>query len=254
MGIDGDAIVDNLQQNLGESGTAHASVMLLHTLETRAKPGDHVLLASFAQGCDAIVLRVTDALVDYQATGGICAALENREAEDNYHKFLAFNDLVMLDKGMRAERDDYKTALTVNYRKRDMLTGLVGGKCTQCGTLQFPRADICVNPQCKAIDSQEPHAFRDEPANILTWSADYLTYTADPPSHYGMITFTDVNVGDIDVGMAVRMMFRVSRLTAHEDLCAISGKRFRCAARQQQHKQPKTEHTEFNNNLEFNNN
>lgn len=219
VGIDGDAIVDNLAQNLGESGAAHASVMLLHTLETRVKPGEHVLLASFGQGCDAIVLKVTDALADYQAVGGICAALENREAEDNYNKFLAFNDLVTLDKGMRAERDDYKTALTVNYRKRDMLTGLVGGKCTQCGTLQFPRADICVNPQCKAIDSQEPHAFRDEPANILTWSADYLTYTADPPSHYGMITFTnggrfmtdftDVNVGDIEVGMAVRMMFRV---------------------------------------------
>jgi uncharacterized OB-fold protein len=88
--------------------------------------------------------------------------------------------------------------------------------------LQFPRTDICVNPQCKAVDTQEPHPFRDERAKILTWSADYLTYTADPPSHYGMITFenggrfmtdfTDVNVGDIEVGMDVRMMFRIKSL------------------------------------------
>jgi uncharacterized OB-fold protein len=120
---------------------------------------------------------------------------------------------------MRAERDDYKTAMTVTYRKRDMLLGLVGGRCTQCGTLQFPRTDICVNPQCKAMHTQQPHSFRDERASVLTWSADYLTYTADPPSHYGMITFdnggrfmtdfTDVSVGEVDVGIAVRMMFRI---------------------------------------------
>jgi len=221
-GIDVKAVRDNLNDELGEAGTAHALVMLLHTLQTQAKPGDVILAVSFGQGCDALVLKVTDAFADYRPECGIVDALANRQAEDNYQKFLAFNDLIKLDKGMRAERDDYKTALTVNYRKRDMLTGLVGGKCTQCGTLQFPRADICVNPQCRAFDAQEPHAFREEPASILTWSADYLTYTADPPSHYGMITFanggrfmtdfTDVNVGDIEVGMDVRMMFRIKSM------------------------------------------
>jgi 3-hydroxy-3-methylglutaryl CoA synthase len=218
-GIDPGAVRDNLHGQMGEAGSAHALVMLLHTLESGAKPGDTVLLVSFAQGVDAIVLRVTQAFADYVSPGGILAALENREAEENYQKFLAFNELITLEKGMRAEPLDYKTALTVTYRKRDMLTGLVGGKCTQCGTLQFPRTDICVNPQCRAVDAQEPHPFREEPASVLTWSADYLTYTPDPPSHYGMITFanggrfmtdfTDVNVGEVEVGMDVRMMFRV---------------------------------------------
>ena len=221
-GIPLEAIRDNLHATCGETGTAHALVMLAETLENAAKPGDVILLCSFGQGCDLAVLRVTDALAGYTSAAGVTSALADRQAEDNYHKYLAFNDLVVLDKGMRAERDDYKTALSVTYRKRDMLLGLVGGRCTQCGTLQFPRADICVNPQCKAEDTQEPHPFRDEPAQILTWSADYLTYTADPPSHYGMITFanggrfmtdfTDVNVGDIEVGMDVRMMFRIKSL------------------------------------------
>ena len=40
----------------------------------------------------------------------------------------------------------------------------MGGRCTQCGTLQFPRTDVCVNPQCRATHTQEPHGFRDEPA------------------------------------------------------------------------------------------
>ena len=218
-GIPTEAIVDDLAATVGDTGTAHALLLLCHTLQTRAKPGDVIVTAAFGQGCDVIVLRVTDANASYQPTCGVVEALANRQPEDNYQKYLAFNDLIQLEKGMRAEVADYKTALTVNYRKRDMLTGLVGGRCTQCGTLQFPRSDYCVNPQCRAHDSQEPHSFRDEPASVLTWSADYLTYTADPPSHYGMITFanggrfmtdfTDVDVGDVDVGKAVRMVFRI---------------------------------------------
>lgn len=218
-GIDADAVHDNLHGVCGETGTAHPLVMLLHTLQTDAKPGDLLVLVGFGQGCDVLVLKATDALGAFTPVRGALEALADRQPETNYQRYLAFNDLVTLEKGMRAERDDYKTALSVNYRKRDMLTGLVGGRCTTCGTLQFPRTDICVNPQCKAMHSQEPHSFRDEPASILTWSADYLTYTADPPSHYGMITFdnggrfmtdfTDVNVGEIEVGMDVRMVFRI---------------------------------------------
>ena len=222
-GIPAAAVCDDLSGVLGETGTAHPLVMLVHALETRVKPGDYILVVSFGQGCDAMVLRATERLPGFVngagKAAGIVAALANREPESNYQKFLAFNNLIILEKGMRAERDDYKTALTVTYRKRDMLTGLIGGRCTQCGTLQFPRTDVCVNPQCKANHSQEPHPFREEAASILTWSADYLTYTADPPSHYGMITFanggrfmtdfTDVKVGGIEVGMDVRMAFRI---------------------------------------------
>lgn len=219
VGIPAGAVRDNLHSTCGETGTAHPLVMLVHTLEAAAVPGDVIVLVGFGQGCDVLVLQVTAALEKLARGGGVVAALENRHAESNYQKYLAFNELIDLDKGMRAERDDYKTALTVSYRRRDMLLGLVGGRCTQCGTLQFPRADVCVNPQCKAMHTQEPYSFREESAKILTWSADYLTYTADPPSHYGMITFdnggrlmtdfTDVVVGEIEVGMCVRMVFRI---------------------------------------------
>ena len=219
VGLPAESIADNLAGVMGEAGAAHPLVMLLHVLETRANPGDLLLLASFGQGCDAVVLRATEALAGFKNVQGVSDALANRQPEDNYQKFLAFNDLIRLEKGMRAENDDYKTALSVTYRKRDMLLGLVGGRCGQCGALQFPRTEVCVNPQCGAHGAQEPHSFRDEPATVLTWSADYLAYTADPPSHYGMITFkeggrfmtdfTDVEVGGIEVGMPVRMVFRI---------------------------------------------
>lgn len=222
IGVPGKAVRDNLGEQCGETGVAHPLVLLAHALENHVRVGDIIVVVGFGQGCDVIVLEAMPPLADHPKNGGVNAALANRQAETNYQKFLAFNDLIALEKGMRAERDDYKTALTVTYRRRDMLLGLVGGRCTKCGTLQFPRADVCVNPQCRAMHTQEPHGFRDASAKVLTWSADYLTYTADPPSHYGMITFdeggrfmtdfTDVNVGDVEVGMAVHLVFRIKSI------------------------------------------
>ena len=216
-GIDPDKVRDNLAAVCGETGTAHALLMLVDALQD-AEPGQKILVAGFGQGCDALVLETTDALKDLSARNGVKGSLSNRKEESNYMKYLAFNGLVELEKGMRAEVDK-KTALTTTYRKRDMLFGLVGGKCTKCGTAQFPRARICVNPNCQAVDSQEPYSFADKKGTILSWSADYLAYSMDPPSHYGMVTFeeggrflcdiTDVEPGTIDSGMNVRMVFRI---------------------------------------------
>jgi uncharacterized OB-fold protein len=100
-----------------------------------------------------------------------------------------------------------------------MILGLVGGRCTETGVVQFPRTRISVNPQSPAVDTQEPYNFAERAASILTWSADHLTFAMSPPNHYGMIVFegggrifvdiTDVEPGDIDSGAAVRMTFRV---------------------------------------------
>jgi len=192
--------------------------MLVNAIEGDVKPGQKIMVSSFGQGCDVLIFQVTENFIKVAKSSGIKDSLANRQEETNYHKFLAFNELITLEKGMRAERDN-KTALTALYRKRDMILGLIGGKCRECGTPQFPRQDICVNPDCAKAHSQDPYSFVEESAKIQSWSADYLTYTMDPPSHYGMIVFdnggrfmtdfTDVQVGEIEVGMKVRMIFRV---------------------------------------------
>jgi len=215
-GIDPAKVRDNLASNVGDSGAAHSLLMLAHTLES-AKPGEKILIAQFGQGCDALLFEATPAIADIKRSG-VSGSLARRKEETNYNKYLGFNGLIELEKGMRAEVDK-RTALTVLYRKNDMLTGLVGGKCRVCGTGQYPRTRICVNPNCKAVDSQDPYSFADQQGTILSWSADFLTYSMSPPNHYGMITFadggrfmadiTDVEQGQIDSGTKVKMMFRV---------------------------------------------
>ncbi len=222
VGIDPARVRDNLAGNVGDCGAAHALLMLAHALE-QAKSGEKILVAQFGQGCDALLFEATPEIASPAKRLGVSGSLARRKEETNYLKYLAFNGLVELEKGMRAEVDR-KTALTVLYRKNDMLMGLVGGKCGVCGTAQFPRSRICVNPNCKAVDSQEPYSFAEQQGAILSWSADFLTYSMSPPNHYGIITFadggrfmadiTDVEQGQIDSGSKVRMAFRVKEFDA----------------------------------------
>lgn len=212
-----EAVRDNLAANVGEAGCAHALVMLAHALET-AKAGDVIVVAQFGQGCEANVFRVTEKIGSVRPVRGISGWLADRKEETNYLKFLVFNDLVEWDKGMRAEKDN-KTALTTLYRNNDMILGLVGGRCRETGVVQFPRTRISVNPNNPTVDTQEPYKFAEREAEVLTWSADYLTFAMSPPNHYGMIVFdgggrifmdiTDVEPGDVDSGTPVRMSFRV---------------------------------------------
>jgi 3-hydroxy-3-methylglutaryl CoA synthase len=216
-GIDPAKVRDNLAATVGDAGAAHALLMLAHALES-AKPGEKILVAQFGQGCDALLFEATGAIADYKKRNAVSGSLARRKEETNYNKYLGFNGLIELEKGMRAEVDK-RTALTVLHRKNEMLMGLVGGKCRVCGTAQFPRSRICVNPNCKAVDSQDPYSFAEQQGTVLSWSADFLTYSLSPPNHYGMITFadggrfmadiTDVEQGQIDSGTKVRMVFRV---------------------------------------------
>jgi 3-hydroxy-3-methylglutaryl CoA synthase len=216
-GIDPGKVRDNLAGVVGDTGAAHALLMLAHALE-ESGPNETILVAQLGQGCDAILLRTTSTVERLRESRNVAGALARGKPETNYLKYLAFNGLIEIEKGMRAETDR-KTALSVLYRKNDMLMGLVGGQCRICGTAQFPRSRICVNPNCGAIDSQDPYSFAEREGTVLSWSADFLTYTIAPPNHYGMVTFaeggrlmadiTDVDQGEVESGRKVRMVFRI---------------------------------------------
>ena len=222
VGIPDAAVRDNLGAVCGDTGAAHPLVMLAHALE-QAKPGDLVLVAAFDSGCDVLLLRVTDAIAALPARRGVTGSLAQRKEENGYMKYLAFNNLVTLEHGMRAEVDK-GTPLSLMYRNREMITGLIGGRCRKCGTVQYPRGHYCVNPKCKALDSQDAESFSERRAKVMTYTADVLTYCPDPPAYYGMIEFdgggrmmadfTDVDEGAVDVGTPMRMVFRIKDVDA----------------------------------------
>ncbi|MDE0945128.1 MAG: OB-fold domain-containing protein [Alphaproteobacteria bacterium] len=216
-GIAAEASRDNLHNVMGEAGTAHSLVMLVDCLQD-AKPGQTIMVIGWGQGCDALIFKTTDKLSTMSNRKGIKGHLAHRKEETNYNKFLAFNGLVQQDGGLRSETDK-QTALTTLYRNREMVIGFVGGKCSQCGTVQFPKSRICVNPNCGAINTQDDHRMAETSATIQSWTADNLTYAPDPPHHFGMVSFgeggrmmadfTDVDEGGVAVGDEFRMVFRI---------------------------------------------
>jgi hydroxymethylglutaryl-CoA synthase len=215
-GIPDTAVADTLQAGLGEAGSAHGLVMLVAALEA-AKPGEKVLLLGFGQGADLILLETTDAIARLAPRMGVARSLANGEKDENYMRWLAHRGLVDLDKGMRAEQDQ-KQPSTSLWRHRKAAMGLVGGRCTKTGTVQFPKSDISVNPNSWTAHTQEDYPLAEIPARVLSVTADSLSYYPNPPLYYGMIDFegggrmtiefADVS-GEIEVGAEMRMVFRI---------------------------------------------
>jgi 3-hydroxy-3-methylglutaryl CoA synthase len=212
LGAAPEQIADNLFDTIGETGVAHPLVMLSSVLGT-AKPGQRIVVAGFGSGAEAVLLEVTDRIETHRPK-----AEPRRPREmSTYTQFLAFRNLLHPYRGMRDEKPQ-KTALSVLFREQETIMGLVGGKCTVCGTPQFPRGDICVHPACRKPHTQKPYPFAHRRAVLKTFTGDYLGPSPCPPNIYGLIQFegggrmmaelTDCDLEEIRVGTPVTMTFR----------------------------------------------
>jgi len=216
-GFKEEAVTDTLSLNVGDSGAAHPLLLLASVLE-RATPGEKILLVGFGQGVDMILLEATERVRDLPARRGVAGSLARRREDSNYMRWLFHRGLIELEKGMRSE-SDLRQPLTALWRERKTVLGLVGGRCVQTGTVQFPRTGLSVNPNQHARYSQEDYPLADVRARIVTYTADALTYSPAPPLYYGLIDFdgggrmkvefADVEEDAIEVGREVAMMFRI---------------------------------------------
>jgi 3-hydroxy-3-methylglutaryl CoA synthase len=214
LALEDDSVLPDLQAQVGDCGTAQPLLLLVEALE-RAQPGQIIVIASFAQGCEVVAFE----MLRTPAAGkrrGLAGNMARRIEETSYQKMLSFEGHLELEWGMRAEMDQ-KTALTQSYRAADQIFAFHGGRCGKCDAVQFPRLPACVN--CGAVDSQTPYALADEPAKVATFTADWLQYSPSPPLYIGLVQFdvgarllmeiTDVGKSGIDVGTPLEMRFRI---------------------------------------------
>lgn len=216
LGIDKSIVVDTLFDTCGHAGAAHPLLMLAAVLD-KAAPGDIILLTAFGQGCDALLLRVTDAITS-MARGAVTAQLSSGNTEEIYTRFLAASGSIDIDWGMRAERDN-RTAQTVAFNKSRDIYGFVGGLCTACDTPQFPKSRRCVNPTCSALDTQGDYRFADVAGTVKSFTEDWMAFTRRPPHIYGNVNFEGggnifmemcgFEPGEITIGSPVQMRFRI---------------------------------------------
>ncbi len=210
LGIAASALVSAEHDTVGDLGSAQPLAMLDIALRAAA-PGALILVAAFASGCDALLLR-RSAL---PCPGGVPGP---GRAETSYLKYLSFTGRVELEWGMRAEMDN-KAALTAAWRDHARAARFEGGRCEACSTVQFPRSRVCVNPDCKAQDRQLPTSLADLPARVLSHTSDFLAYTPNPPFQFGhidfegggrvMMEFADTDADELKVGLPLRMVYRI---------------------------------------------
>ncbi|MGE0585534.1 MAG: 3-oxoacyl-[acyl-carrier-protein] synthase III C-terminal domain-containing protein [Flavobacteriaceae bacterium] len=211
-------VADDLSANCGDTGAAHALLMLGLVLET-AEKGQKILIVGFGQGADAIVLEATGRRSQGR---GVSGALTDKLVTHDYMRFLSFYGRIDLEWGMRAEGAE-KAALTNVWRAAPQLSAFKAGKCPKCGTVQFPQLPVCVSAGCGASrDDFEQVSLADEPARQLTYTADYLSYHPAPPLHIGFVQFRngarlymetcDTTSEALDVGLPLRIVFRIKRI------------------------------------------
>ncbi|MFT4564888.1 MAG: putative OB-fold protein, partial [Gammaproteobacteria bacterium] len=220
LGLNGDAVADNLLNTVGITGAAHPLLLLAHRLE-QAAPGDLILVVGFGQGCDALLFRATDAIQSRRPKYGVSGHLARGLAEENYNKFQSFNNLLEKGLGKRAEVDK-QSYLTAMYRNKAFTTGFKGGKCSACGTVQIPKHRYCVNPECGASETQSEYPMSGAVGHIATWTADELTFDFNPPAYFGMVVFegggrlmmdiTEVDPERFETGVEVDLHFRIKQI------------------------------------------
>lgn len=226
MGLEPEQVVDTMQAAIGDTGTAQPLLMLARALED-ASPGDKILLVSYGSGCDALYFEVTDAIKGFKPKMGVSGSLARRADLDNYQKYLLWRGMIPVELGLRSEEQKW-TRWTLMWRMHKSILGLVGSKCSACGTVQFPPQRICVNPACGVADQSEPVTLAVKGGKIASFTSDLLAATINPPAMYGSVNFngggryvfdfTDCSIDDLSVGGEIEFSFRIKHRDEQHDI------------------------------------
>ena len=134
LGFDPPQIQEPLLDKVGNTGAALPLMILVAALE-EANPGDKILLVSWGNGSDALVLKATEDVKKLKDRRGIKGHLETKRTLDNYEKYLRWRGLVPLEPALKPSRT--RTSMSSLWREGRHALPLYGGKCKKCGTPQL---------------------------------------------------------------------------------------------------------------------
>lgn len=213
LGFKKEQIHDGMFDAVGIAGAAHAPLMLAAALE-QARPGDRILVVTFGEGVDAILLRVTEKIKQFSPRRGAGAYLQSKKNSMRYQTYLRWKGMLDFEPPRRPDPD--RPSAPAMWRGTRNNLAFYGSRCTRCGTPQIPAQRVCVH--CQAKDQMEPYRFADIAARIATYTIDHLTFSQDPPTVFAVIDFdgggrllcemTDCDPAAVTIGMEVEMSFR----------------------------------------------
>ena len=212
LGARPDALVDDLTSIVGNTGSAHACLLLADVLD-RAEPGQTIALIQLADGCDAWLLRTTDALASATRTPTVRDQIASSRDDLRYASFLTWRGFLPREPPRRPEPD--RPAAPPSLRSNAWKFGLFGSR-DEGGFVHLPPSRVSM--ESGAIDQMTMVRMADVPATIATYTVDRLAYSLSPPVVAAVIDFdgggrfqcelTDVDPSTVAIGDRVEMTFR----------------------------------------------
>jgi hydroxymethylglutaryl-CoA synthase len=212
LGTAKEALVDDRSTTVGNTGSAHAALLLADTLES-AEPGQVIALVVLADGADVLLFRTTGAIAAYAPARKIAAQIEGA-SDLPYGKFLSWRSEVRLEPPRRPEPD--RISASVSGRTEDWKYGFVGSRDKSSGELHMPPARV--SRVGDAVDDMTPAPMADVQGTIALLTIDRIAYSPSPPVAFAVVDWdgggrlpvelTDVDADTLKMGDRVEMTFR----------------------------------------------
>ncbi len=213
LGLKPEQLADPLLGEVGRTGCAHAGLLLARALD-HASRGDRILVLSLIDGCDAVVLEVTDRIESGRPPHAVDGWLASKRNDLPYNSYLKWRGVLPFEPPRRP--DPERPAAPPMRRHEHWKMGFVGSRCSACGTGQLPPQRVCV--KCGALDQMEEECYADAPGTVATYTLDHLAYSLQPPVVAAIVDFegggrlscelTDVDPGAVAIGDELEMTFR----------------------------------------------
>jgi hydroxymethylglutaryl-CoA synthase len=207
-----EALVDDRASVIGNTGAAHAGLLLADVLD-RAQADQVIAVVSLADGADVTLWRTTAALGARGARAGVAAQL-NSPGRVAYATFLTWRGVIRREPPRRP--DPQAPEAPASARSEGWKYAFIGTRCQACGARHVPPQRVCV--KCPAIDRLTPERMSDVPATIATFTVDRLAYSMSPPVVVAVVDFegggrfqcemTDVDPKTVKIGDRVELTFR----------------------------------------------
>ncbi|MFT3852874.1 MAG: OB-fold domain-containing protein [Ilumatobacteraceae bacterium] len=205
---------DDLTAEIGNTGTAHWALLVADAFDT-AEPGQKILVANLADGCDVGILEVDPGIVAARtrARSTVRSQIEATNTSLTYSQFLTWRGFLKREPPRRPEPD--RPAGPPSLRTNAWKYGLVGSR-DENGFVHLPPSRVSMGSG--EIDHMEEVRMADVPATVATFTVDRLAYSLSPPVVAAILDFdgggrfqcelTDVDPAAVRIGDRVQMTFR----------------------------------------------
>ncbi len=214
----GEAVVDDLTSDVGQTGAAHPLLLLTSVLEslaaeTTAAPDAPIVVVHLADGADAVVLRPTETVASWRPARTVADQV-TRGGPVSYSKFLSWRGQLRPEPPRRPEPS--RVSSTAAHRSEEWKFGFVGSKDRTSGAVHLPPSRVSM--EGGAVDDMVPIAMADASGTVVTSTIDRLAFSPSPPIVFAIVDFdeggrypvelTDADADEIRAGSKVEMTFR----------------------------------------------